>query len=103
MFKYKFHQKAEKELKKLDGSKKILFLKQLKKIVENPYIGEELSNKHNLDLVGLRKMYFNKKKDRIVYQIIDNEILIYILSIGKREDLEVYKNAFDRYKENLDL
>jgi mRNA interferase RelE/StbE len=66
--------------------------KQLEKLRESPYLGEELGNKNGYDLSGYRKMYANKKQ--IVYSIKD--VLINIISIGKREDMEVYANASER-------
>jgi len=39
-------------------------------------------------------IYFDRKKKRIVYKIIKNEIRIYIISVWERDDLSVYKEAF---------
>jgi mRNA interferase RelE/StbE len=57
-------------------------------------LGEELGNKNGYDLSGYRKMYANKKQ--IVYSIKDEILLINIISIGKRDDMEVYANAAER-------
>ena len=56
----------------------------------------DLGNKNNLNLAGFKKVYFNNRKYRIVYEIIENEILIYIVAVGKREEMEVYKKASQR-------
>jgi mRNA interferase RelE/StbE len=37
-----------------------------------------------------------KKSIRIVYRIIDQEILVEVVAIGKREDLAVYQEALKR-------
>ncbi len=37
-----------------------------------------------------------KKQIRIVYEIVNNILVVYILAIGKREDMEVYKQAEQR-------
>ncbi len=95
-YKVYFHPLAEQELFELDGSVRILVLKQIKKISEYPEIGEDLGNKHGFDLSGYKKMYANNKKIRIVYSINNNEIYINIIAIGKREDFEVYKDASNR-------
>ncbi len=95
-YELKFHPLAELELKNLDGSVRLLVLKQLKKISINPQLGEELGNKHGFDLTGLRKMYVDNKKIRIVYSFNQNEIIVKIIAIGKRNDLDVYKNSNDK-------
>ncbi len=96
MYNFKFHPEAQKELKKLNKSIQILFTKKLKHIINNPEIGKQLDNKNNLKLAGLRKAYFNNKKYRIVYEIVEQEILIYIIAIDKRYEMDVYKKADGR-------
>ena len=96
MYKFKFHEEAEKELGKLNKTIQILFTKKLKQILENPEIGKELGNKANLDLTGLKKVYFDNKRYRIVYKLIDDEIMIYIIAVGKRDNLTVYKKASEQ-------
>jgi mRNA interferase RelE/StbE len=86
-----FIQEAANEYKTLDGSIKILANKQLEKLMKNPYIGEELGNKNNINLTGYYKIYFAKKTHRIVYRIVKNEIeIIEIWGIGKRDKMEIY-------------
>ena len=97
MYDFKFYEEAEKDLSKLNNSVKKLFAKKLSQIIKNPEIGKNLGNKNNLKLAGLKKVYFDNKRYRIVYEIIKKEIIIYIISIGKRDDMEVYKKAHNRY------
>jgi len=96
MYDYKFHPEAEKELGKLNRSVQILFTKALKKILKSPELGIDLGNKNNFDLSGLKKMYFDNKRYRIVYEIIEDEILIHLVAIGKRDKMDVYKKAGER-------
>ena len=98
-YKVIFHKSAKKELDNFDASIKLIILKQIKKIKENPYLGKELGNKGGFDLTGYRKIYAYKKQIRIIYKIIEEEIQVYIISIGKREKMEVYKKASERNKE----
>lgn len=100
MFDYKFHVEAEKELAKLDNRVKLLFAKKLSQIIKNPQIGKNLSNRNILKLSGLKKVYFDNKRYRIVYEVIKQDIIIHIISIGKRDNMEVYKKANDRYIDN---
>jgi mRNA interferase RelE/StbE len=92
----KFHDDAKKDLESFDKSVKILIFKQIKKISENPEFGELLGNKKGMDLTGMRKIYVMKKKIRIVYQIIDSELVVFVISIGKRDKGVVYEVAFNR-------
>ena len=57
---------------------------------------EELGNKNGFDLTGYRKMYACKKQVRIVYSVVENVLLVNIIAIGEREDLEVYESASQR-------
>ena len=87
---------ALQEFCSLDESVKILVKKQLDKLKTSPLLGEELGNKNGYDLSGYRKMYACKKQIRIVYSVVENVLLVNIIAIGKREDLEVYKTASER-------
>lgn len=98
MYNVRFHPLAVKELEKLDRSNQILFTKKLKQIQVSPKLWRSLWNVNNLDLSWYKKVYFNGKKMRIVYKIEDNELFIYIISIWKRDNMSVYKNAFNRLK-----
>jgi mRNA interferase RelE/StbE len=83
---------AADDYKTLDGSIKTLADKQLEKLKKNPYIGEELGNKNNINLTGYYKVYFAKKTHRIIYRIVKNEIeIIEIWGIGKRDKMEIYQ------------
>ena len=68
----------------------------LNKFKTLPFLVEELGNKNGYDLTGYRKMYACKKQIRIVYSVIDNLLLVHIIAIGKREDMEVYSTASER-------
>jgi len=96
LYKIIFHPEAQKELLSLDGSVKIAVLKQIKKLEQFPQLGELLGNKHGYDLTNYRKLYAQKKSIRIIYSIIEEQIIVKIIAIGRREDFEVYKDANDR-------
>jgi mRNA interferase RelE/StbE len=94
-----FIPEAVKDYKSLDGSIKKLVNEKIDDLKEDAYIGEELGNKNNIDLTGYYKIYVAKKKYRIVYRIVKNEIeRIEIWGIGKREKMEIYKNVGKRIK-----
>ena len=87
---------ALQEFCSLDGSVKKLVKKQLDKLKTSPLLGEELGNKNGYDLTGYRKMYACKKQIRIVYSVVEKVLLVNIIAIGKREEMEVYKTASER-------
>ena len=97
MYDFKFYEEAEKDLSKLNNSIKKLFAKKLTQILNNPEIGKDLGNKNNLILAGLKKIYFDNKRYRIVYEVKEKEIIIHIIAIGKRDNMKVYKEASSRY------
>jgi mRNA interferase RelE/StbE len=90
------HPLVEKDLKELDNSLIILVFKKLKQIQKSPQMGLPLGNKNNMNLSGLRKVYVNKKRVRIVYQIIEDKLVVKTIAVGKRDDMEVYKKASQR-------
>ena len=87
---------ADEELGKLSNRERVLVFKQFKKIASSPELGKLLGNKAGYDLSGCRKMYADKKRIRIVYIILNEQIVIEVIAIGKRDEMEVYKNASER-------
>jgi mRNA interferase RelE/StbE len=96
MYVLKIHPLVEEDLKAFDNSIVILILKKLVALQHSPHQGQPLGNKNNLDLTGYYKTYVSKKQIRIVYKIINNELVVYVVTIGKREEMEVYKEALKR-------
>ena len=87
---------AAEDFRHLDGSLKEPVAKQLRKLETAQRLGEHLGNRAGLDLTGYYKLYAAKKSIRIVYRIIDQEVLVEVIAIGKREDLAVYQEALKR-------
>jgi len=96
MYELKTHPKIEDDLKELDHTLRIQVFKKLKQIQLSPQIGLPLGNKNGMDLTGFRKVYVDKKRVRIVYEVQDDILSIYTIAIGKRDDMEVYKKASER-------
>ena len=94
-----FIPEAEKDYRSLDGSIKKLVNEKIDNLKVNAYIGEELGNKNNIDLTGYYKIYVAKKKYRIIYRIVKDEIeIIEIWGIGKRDKFEIYEEVGKRIK-----
>ena len=97
-YKIEFIKEAAKDYKELDGSVKKLVNLKLEELLKNPFLGERLGNKLNVDLTGFFKIYVFKKKYRIVYRLLNpNEIeIIEIWGIGKRDREEIYRTIGKR-------
>ena len=87
---------VKKDLSKISSSQKMLVLKQFKKLQTSPELGQLLGNKSGYDLSGYRKMYVDKKRIRIVYSILEDIITVEVIAVGKRDDMAVYKKAWER-------
>jgi len=85
---------AQADFNSLDGSVKKQVLKQLVKLENNPKYGDPLGNKAGINLDGYFKLYADKKRIRIIFQVTDH--VIKIIAIDKREDMEVYRIALKR-------
>lgn len=93
MYEIKYHPLLEEDLKQLNNSVRLEVFKKLIKIQQSPELGLPLGNKNNMNLTGLKKVYVAKKQVRIVYEIVNEILVVYIIAIGKREDMEIYKQA----------
>lgn len=96
MYSIEYHPELEQDLKALGHSMTLLVFKKLKKIAENPMVGVELGNKANMNLTGYKKVYVDKKRVRIVYKIVEDKVVVYVIAVGKRDDMEVYGKASNR-------
>ncbi len=88
-----FIPQAVDDYKALDGSVRKSINKKIDELSKNPFLGERLGHKFNIDLAGYFKIYVYAKKYRIVYRLITPEKIevIEIWGIGKREKEEIYR------------
>lgn len=97
---------AVKDLKGLDGSQRILILKAIKKVQQNPLpqseggYGKPLGNKNGNDLHGFLKVKIKSAGLRIVYKVIKTDDQMLVIVIGARADEEVYDIASKRIQDN---
>ena len=81
-----FKPKALREWSKLDNSVKDQFKKMLKTIVQNPIVPHnKLSGYDNVYKLKLRSSGF-----RLAYEVKEDEIVVLVLKIGKRD--KFYEN-----------
>lgn len=66
--------------------------KKLAKIIENPHIPKNRLS----GLPNCYKIKLLKAGVRLVYQVIDDEVVILLITVGKREDNAVYNEARER-------
>jgi mRNA interferase RelE/StbE len=92
IYKIKFTPISNKEWKKIDSTIKLQFKKKLEKIVNNPRIPKnKLSGYSDIYKIKLRNSGF-----RLAYEVKDEQIVVLVLSVGKRENNSVYDNLKDR-------
>lgn len=93
-YRLKFLPSAKKEWDRLDNSIQSQFKSKLKKCLENPHIP---ANKlHNFDYAY--KIKLRSAGYRLVYEVDDNEIIVFVIAVGKRENNSVYHKAKARIK-----
>lgn len=106
IWKAKYYPQAIEDIKRLDGSQKKLVMNAIEKIKKNPLsifeggYGKPLGNKAGLDLSKCYKVKLKQNGIRIIYYLIKQETTIQIVIIGFRDDMQVYKQAAKRVKEN---
>jgi mRNA interferase RelE/StbE len=89
-YKLKFLPTALKEWKKLDHTIQGQFKKQLKERLESPHIP-------SAQLTGFENHYKLRASGyRLVYEVVDEEVYVLVIAVGKREKNQVYKKARKR-------
>ena len=92
-YELEFLPSALKEWQKLDNSIKAQFKKKLSERLENPKVVKD-------KLRGYEDVYKIKLRDvgyRLAYQVKDDEIVVLVLVVGKRENNEVYEMLKDKF------
>lgn len=92
-YRLKFIPAALQEWEALDGSVKSQFKKQLEKRLSNPKLA---SAQLRGALSHCYKIKLLKMGYRLIYTVIDDEILVLVLAVGKREGSAAYLSAQNR-------
>lgn len=80
---------SEKEFRKLNIELRKQFVEKLKERAENPRV-------ESAKLRGMKDCYKIKLRNagyRLVYQVIDERIVVKVIAVGKRERNDVYDKA----------
>ena len=91
-YKLKFLPAAQKEWSKLAPPIQKQFKNKLLERLQNPHV---LSSK----LLGYDSVYKIKLRTagyRLAYEVIDDEVIVYVLAVGKRDKDAVYKKLANR-------
>ena len=91
-YKLKFLPSAKKEWDKLDNSIKVQFKNKLKKCLENPHIP---ANKLR-DFDSAYKIKLRSAGYRLVYEVDDQDIIVFVIAVSKRENNAAYHKAKNR-------
>ncbi|MBN6081419.1 type II toxin-antitoxin system RelE/ParE family toxin [Aggregatibacter actinomycetemcomitans] len=87
-----FISSSEKEFRKLDVALRKQFIEKLKERAENPRVP-------SAKLHGMKDCYKIKLRNagyRLVYQVIDERIVVKVISVGRRDRNFVYTKAKSR-------
>ena len=91
-YKLKFLPTALKEWKKLDNTIQTQLKKKLKERLQSPCVpGGQLSGFKNHYKIKLRSSGY-----RLVYEVIDEEVYVLVIAIGRRDKNLVYKKTRKR-------
>ena len=81
-YKLIFLKKSEKEWKKLNAPIREQFKKKLVKRLESPHVPH--------DKLSVYKIMLRSSGFRLAYEVVDEKVIVIVLSVGKREDNAVY-------------
>lgn len=87
-----FDRRALKEWRKLDDGVRQQLKKKLAEVLRNPRV--EANRLHGLP--DCYKIKLRSVGYRLVYQVIDREVLVFVVAVGKRENEQVYEAVQDR-------
>jgi mRNA interferase RelE/StbE len=87
-----FDLRAQREFRKLDPQLQLQFAKKLKERLEQPKVESD-------KLTGMADCYKIKLRSagyRLVYQIVEDRLVVIVIAVGKRERNAVYAIAKSR-------
>ena len=93
-FSLEFDQRALKEWRKLGDTVRQQFKKKLAEILINPRVEANRLR----DLPDCYKIKLRSAGFRLIYQVIDHEIVVFVVAVDKRENDAAYDKAQERLK-----
>lgn len=89
-----FDARALKEWQKLGDTVRQQFKKKLAEILLSPRV--EANRLHSLP--DCYKIKLRSSGYRLVYQVIDHEVVVFVVAVDRREREQVYRKAAERLK-----
>ncbi len=87
-----FDQRALKEWYKLDPAIRLQFKKKLEQVLTHPKIeANKLREFENCYKIKLRQSGY-----RLIYQVQDQRLIVFVIAIGKRDKDQAYQSAKNR-------
>lgn len=93
-FSLEFDQRALKEWHKLGDTVRQQFKKKLTEVLANPRVEANRLR----DLPDCYKIKLRSAGYRLIYQVIDQEVVVFVVAVDKRENEAAYRKAEDRLK-----
>jgi mRNA interferase RelE/StbE len=91
-YELEFLESALREWKKLDANTREQFRKKLKERCENPRVpSAKLRDAKDRYKIKLRSSGY-----RLVYEVIDGELVVLVIAVGKRDRSGIYETAGKR-------
>ncbi|KAF2389882.1 MULTISPECIES: type II toxin-antitoxin system RelE family toxin [Pseudomonas] len=87
-----FDRRALKEWNKLGDTLRQQFKKKLAEVLENPRIEANRLRQ----LPDCYKLKLRSAGYRLIYQVLDQEVVVFVVAIGKREREAAYQDAQER-------
>ena len=93
-YKLDFFADAKKEWDKLGHTVRLQFRKKLIERLGNPHVpSAKLAGMENCYKIKLRSSGY-----RLVYQVIDHEVVVFVVAVDRREREQAYRKAAERLK-----
>ena len=91
-FKLVFKHAAKKEWDSLDSTIRAIFANKLKERIVEPRVESSRLN----GMKDCYKIKLRRQGYRLVYQVREDELIVSVVAVGKRERNQVYKMAIKR-------
>jgi mRNA interferase RelE/StbE len=94
-YELEFHEAALKEWRRLNNSVPSFFKKRLAKRLQTPHLA---SAKLHGELKNTYKIKLRDVGYRLVYEVIDHRVVVFVIAIGRRDHDTVYQQAAQRLR-----
>lgn len=91
MYKVILTGEAHRALKALDTTEQKLVVGQLERLRTSPLPGQPLGKNQGIDLTGYRRIYAARKRVQVIYRVVEQEVLVEVITTSKRSDMRVYQ------------